>query len=308
MYKILICDPLSDTAVEILGEAPDLQYTEAFGCSENDLIKIIPDYNAVIIRSATTITKKIIDNADNLKVIGRAGSGLDNVDTDYAAKKGIKILNTPGTNAPAVAELAIGLLFGLARSIPAADQSMKAGKWAKKDFPGVELSGKTLGLIGCGTIGKLVAKKAYNLGMDILIHNRSDVAIDSIKFKQVPQNKLYASSDFISIHLPKSPETNSFIGAAQFNLMKDNVRIVNVARGGIVNEKDLLAALNSNKVAGAAIDVYENEPNFNRELASHQSVIATPHIGASSYESQQRVGVRIIDQVLEFLRSKYIFF
>ncbi len=307
MYKILVCDPLSETAINILKEAPDVKLTKAFEYNENDLIKIIPEYNAVIIRSATTISKKIIDKADNLKVIGRAGSGLDNIDVDYAAKKGIKILNTPGTNAPAVAELTIGFLFSLARSISAADRSMKSGKWAKNEFPGIELNAKTLGLIGCGTIGKLVAQKAFALGMDILIYNRSQVAIENIEFEQVSLDKLLSNSDFISIHLPQSKKTKNFIAARQFSLMKDNVRIVNAARGGIVVEKDLLDALES-KVAGAAIDVFENEPLFNKQLAAHPRVVATPHIGASSYESQERVGVLIMDQVLEYLRSKFMFF
>ncbi len=307
MYKILVCDPLSETAINILKEAPDVKLTNAFEYNENDLIKIIPEYNAVIIRSATTLSKKIIDKADNLKVIGRAGSGLDNIDVDYAAKKGIKILNTPGTNAPAVAELTIGFLFSLARSIPAADRSMKSGKWAKNEFPGIELNAKKLGLIGCGTIGKLVAQKAFALGMDILIYNRSQVAIESIEFEQVSLDKLLSNSDFISIHLPQSQKTKNFIAARQFSLMKDNVRIVNAARGGIVVEKDLLDALES-KVAGAAIDVFDNEPLFNKQLAAHPRVVATPHIGASSYESQERVGVLIMDQVLEYLRSKFMFF
>ena len=307
MYKILVCDPLSDTAIEILKDAPDVEFTEVFAQTEKDLVKAIPSYNAIIIRSATQVSKMIIDSADNLKVIGRAGSGLDNIDTAYASQKGIKILNTPGTNAPAVAELTIGFLFSLARSIPEADQSMKSGKWEKKAFPGIELNGKTIGLIGCGTIGKLVAQKTFALGMKVLIYNRSQVAIEYTEFEQVTLEKLYAKSDFISVHLPKSPKTENFIGARQFKLMKDNVRIINVARGGIVVEKDLIDALGA-KVAGAAIDVYENEPQFNMQLVSHPKVIATPHIGASSYESQQRVGVLIIDQVLEYLRSKYMFF
>lgn len=307
MYKILVCDPLSDTALKILQDAPDVKFTIVFENNEKDLVEIIPDYNAVIIRSATDITKKIIDCADSLKVIGRAGSGLDNIDTEYAALKGVKILNTLGTNAPAVAELTIGFLFSLARSIPAADRSMKSGKWAKKDFPGIELNGKTLGLIGCGTIGKLVAQKAFALGMEILIYNRSQVIIENTQFEQVAVEKLYANSDFISIHLPKSLKTENFIGARQFGLMKKNVRIINAARGGIIVEKDLVDALGS-KVAGAAIDVYENEPQFNKQLVNHPKVIATPHIGASSYESQERVGVLIIDQVLEYLRSKFMFF
>jgi D-3-phosphoglycerate dehydrogenase len=184
---------------------------------------------------------------------------------------------------------------------------MKSGKWEKKMYSGIELSGKTIGLIGCGIIGKLVAQKAFALGMKILIFNRSEVAIKNTEFEQVTVEKLYSNSDFISIHLPKSIKTESFIGADQFKLMKDNVRIINVSRGGIVIEKDLIDALES-KIAGAAIDVYENEPHFNKQLVNHPKVIATPHIGAASIESQERVGVLIMDQVLEYLRSKYMFY
>ncbi len=298
MYKILICDPLSESAISVLKDAPDVIFSLAPAQDEKELSKIIPEYNAVIIRSATQISKAIINSAENLKVIGRAGSGLDNIDTEYASKKGIKVLNTPGTNAPAVAELAIGFLFSLARSIPLADHSMKAGKWSKKEFVGIELNGKTLGLIGCGTIGKLVAQKASALGMEVLIYNRSEVELSGIDATQVDLKKLYLKSDFISLHLPLSSETTGFIGSDQFKLMKDNVRIVNTARGGIIDEESLLEALESGKVSAAAIDVYQDEPNFNKALASHLNVVATPHIGASSSESQERVGVLIVDQVL----------
>jgi len=308
MYKILICDSLSDTAIKILKESPDIDFTESFGLSEENLCEKIPAYNAVIVRSATTITAKILEKAENLKAIGRAGSGLDNVDVENAAKKGIKVFNTPGTNAPAVAELTIGLLFSLARNIPAANQSLKEGRWAKKDFSGIELNGKTIGIIGCGTIGKMVAQKAAALGMDVVIYNRSAVTIDRVNFTQIPLDKLLQRSDFISLHLPKSSKTNGLIGAAEISKMKKSAYLINTARGGIVVEKALLSALNNGHIAGAALDVFESEPDFNKELARHNKVIATPHIGAASLESQERVGVLIVDQVLEYLRSKYIFF
>jgi D-3-phosphoglycerate dehydrogenase len=305
MYKILICDPLSETVMNILKEAPDVEFHESFGLNEDDLCEKIKPYNAVIVRSATQITAKVIEHGENLKVIGRAGTGLDNIDVDFANTKGIKILNTPGTNAPAVAELTIGLMFSLARSIPYADKSMKDGKWIKKEMTGIEISGKTLGIIGFGQIGKLVAKKALALDMDVLVCNRSKIAKG--RYEQVPMEKLLEKSDFVSIHLPKSPETHNMIGLSELKLMKSSAYIINTSRGGMISEKDLQEALKQNIIAGAALDVFENEPDYNKDLTAHSRVVATPHIGAASAESQERVGVSILDQILEFLRTKYIF-
>ena len=308
MYKILVCDPLSQTALDILQEAPDVEFSESSGLSEDELAKEIIDFNAIIVRSATNISEKIINNAENLKVIGRAGSGLENIDQGIAAKKGIKIINTPGTNAPAVAELTIGLMFNLARKITFANKSMLEGIWAKKDSSGIELANKKLGIIGCGTIGKNVAKMAAALNMDILIYNQSPVEIKHIEFEQVPLDKLLQESDFVTLHLPKTDKTVGLISKKEMKRMKSGAYILNTARGGIVVEKDLIDALNAGIIAGAALDVFENEPDFNKELVLNPKVIATPHIGAASKESQERVGVIIVDQILEYLRSKYIFF
>lgn len=308
MYKILICDPLADVAIDILKEAPDVEFKETYGLTETELCKEIKPFNAVVVRSATTITRKVIKAAENLKVIGRAGSGLDNIDIKYAAKKGIKVFNTPGTNAPAVAELSIGYLFSLARNITAVNSSMKNGEWLKKSYVGREISGKKLGIVGCGTIGKLVAQKAYALGMEIFVAGRSKINIEGIPFEQVSKEKLFSTCDYVSVHLPLVPDTAGSISENFLKLMKPTAYLLNTSRGGVVVEKDLLQALNLGQLAGAAIDVFENEPGFNKELVSHPNVIATPHIAASSLESQERVGVLIIDQIIEFLRSKYMFF
>ncbi len=307
MYKILVCDPIADAAIQVLNEAPDVEYTTAFGSSEDGLLEKIKDVNAVIVRSATRLTEKIILGASNLKVIGRAGSGLDNVDTACAARKGIRVLNTPGTNAPAVAELTIGFLFALARHIPQMDHALKTGRWAKGDYSGSELRGKNLGLIGCGGIGRRVAHTAAAIGMRILVANRSAVFIEDVEFEQIPLEKVLERSDYISIHLPKTEKTTGLIGVDAFKRMKKNACLVNTSRGGIVEEKALLNALKNGKIAGAAIDVFETEPNYNQTLAALENVIATPHIGAASMESQERVGIQIVDSVLEYLRSKYIF-
>jgi len=307
MYKILVCDPIADAALQVLDEAPDVEYKTAFDLSENDLLKNINDVNAVIVRSATRLTEKLILAASNLKVIGRAGSGLDNVDTSCAARKGIRVLNTPGTNAPAVAELTLGFLFALARHIPQMDHALKAGRWAKDGYSGSELRGKTLGLIGCGGIGRRVAHTAAAIGMRILVANRSAVVIEDVEFEQIPLEKVLERSDYISVHLPKTEKTTGLIGVDAFKRMKEGACLVNTSRGGIVDEKALLSALKSGKIAGAAIDVFASEPDYNRALAALDNVIATPHIGAASMESQERVGIQIVDSVLEYLRSKYIF-
>ncbi len=307
MYKILVTDPLEESALKIFEEAPDVYFETHFGLNEEQLAEKITAFNAVIIRSATHITKKIIQQAENLKVIGRAGSGLDNVDVAAAEKKGIKVLNTPGTNAPAVAEMTMAYLFALARGLSRADHSMKKGLWEKKSFMGIELNERVLGIIGCGTIGKNVARKARALGMHVLVYNRSRVEMDDLDFDQVTLNELLKRSDFVSIHLALSESTRSLIGEKELSLMKNDAYLINTSRGEIVDEAALLTRLESGQLAGAALDVFVNEPDYNKKLAAHENVIATPHIGAATRESQQRVGVRIADLTLEFLRSKYIF-
>ncbi|MCB0283753.1 MAG: hydroxyacid dehydrogenase [Calditrichae bacterium] len=307
MYKILLCDPISESAMQVLRDAPDVSFTEAYGLSENELIKTVLTYNAIIVRSATKLTANIIDKAENLKAIGRAGTGLDNIDIDFAQKKGIRVFNTPGTNAPAVAEMTIAFLFALGRKIPSANIKMKNGEWTKKEYTGIELNDKNLGIIGCGTIGKLVAKKASALGMNILVYNRSEIRNADFKFEQVSKEKLLQQSDFVSLHLSKSSETHNIINKDDLNKMKKGAYLINTARGGMINENDLMDALNSSQIAGAALDVFDNEPKFNKDLATHPNVIATPHIAAATNESQERVGIQIVDQVLEYLRSKYIF-
>ena len=307
MYKILICDHLSPVAINILNEAPDVEHKEVIGLSEEELISIIPEYNAVIVRSSTEITAKIIDQGENLKVIGRAGSGIDNINSNYAVKKGIKVLNAPGTNAHAVAELTIGFMFSLARSIPQANQSIKESKWAKKEFQGIELSGKTLGIIGYGVIGKQVAEMASALGMEILLFDHSHNKAAEYIYDSVPAEKLFSECDFISLHLPLKEKTRNLITKKELSLMKESAFLINTSRGGIINETDLINSIKAKEIAGAALDVFDNEPDFNKELASLAQVVATPHIAAATIESQNRVGVVIIDKTLEYLRSKYIF-
>ncbi len=307
MYKILVTDPLRQNALQIFEEAPDVHYETHYGLSEDELIEKIKPFNAVLVRSATQISAKIIAAAENLKVIGRAGSGLDNIDVKAAEKKGIKVLNTPGTNAPAVAEMTIACLFAVARNIARADHTMKQGLWEKKAFSGIELNERTLGIVGCGTIGKSVARKAYALGMQIVVYNRSRVEMDDVPFEQIGLDDLLRRADFVSLHLALSEETRGLLGDRELALMKKDSYLINTSRGEIVDEQALLSHLEKGHLAGAALDVFCNEPDYNKQLAANAKVVATPHIGAVTKESQERVGVRIADLTLEFLRSKYIF-
>lgn len=308
MYKILISDKLPDSALELIQQENDFDVVVHTGLTEDQLCAVIPEFHAIIVRSATKVTQKVIDCADNLKVIGRAGSGLDNIDTEYAKKRGIGVLNTPGTNSQAVAELTIGYLFTLSRKLYSAHASMKSHKWEKSKFGGVEVSGKTIGLIGFGQIGQKVGKMASALGMKVLVYKRTPVRHSpAFEFELVDFDYLLSRSDYISLHLPKTAESANLIGYNEFCKMKPDAFFINCARGGIVNEADLIRALDENKIAGAGIDVFADEPATNINLLDHEKVVATPHIGASTAESQERVGQSIVNAVIDYLKSKYLF-
>ena len=306
--KVLITDKVADKCLEQLNQFNGVQVDLKIGLDESEIISIIDGYQALIVRSATKVTKAIIDASNSLKVIGRAGAGVDNIDVKSATDKGILVMNTPGANASAVAELSIGLMFSLARNISQADASMKAGKWEKKLFTGIELSEKVLGLIGIGNIGGLVGQKALALGMKVLANDPyiTEDKIKSMGFLNMSLDQLLNKADFISVHIPKTAETKGFINKDTFNKMKHGVYFINCSRGGIVVEQDLLDALASDKIAGAGIDVYENEPPEDLSLIKHQKVIATPHIGASSKEAQINVAVMIAKQVGNYLTKDEI--
>jgi D-3-phosphoglycerate dehydrogenase len=274
--------------------------------SPEDLLNIIAEYDALIVRGQSRVTAEVIDAASQLKVIGRAGVGVDNIDLEAAKKKGVTVVNAPTSTTVAVAELAFGLLLAVAREIPRADASMKQGQWIKKEFEGVELSGKTLGIIGFGRIGIEVGKRAAAFGMNVIVYdpNVTEHELEHADAEPVSIQDLYAWSDFISLHLPLNVQTRDLIGPMAFSEMKDGVRIVSTARGGIINESALLDALNSGKVASAALDVFEQEPPGLTELVSHPRVIATPHIGAQTAEAQSRAAEDIANEVLAALRGK----
>jgi D-3-phosphoglycerate dehydrogenase len=300
--KVLISDNLSTCGVDILKKA-GLEVEFRSKTTVEEIEKMIGDYDALIIRSATKVTAGLLEKASKLKVVGRAGSGLDNVDIPAATKKGVVVMNTPGGNTVTTAEHTIGMIFASARMIPQAYSSMKAGKWEKKKFEGVELFDKTLGIIGLGAIGGVVANRCTALGMKVLAF---DPFISTEKAKQLgielaDLDTIYKRSDFITLHTPKTKETAGLINKDTIAKMRDGVRIINCARGGIVNEADLYEALKSGKVAGAAFDVFEKEPPENHPLMTLDNFIATPHLGASTLEAQENVATAVAEQIVDYL-------
>ena len=303
-YNILISDGLDARGQSILRAAADVDYRDS--TPADDLLQAIGKYDALIVRGATRVTPAVMDAASRLKVIGRAGVGVDNIDLDAAKKRNLIVVNAPASTTVAVAELALGLLLAVSRDIPRADASMKEGQWIKKQFEGAELNGKTLGIIGFGRIGIEVARRANAFGMNVIIYdpNASEHELEHGSAEPVSLQDLYAWSDFISLHLPLTVHTRDLIGPMAFSQMRDGVRIVSTARGGIIDESALLAALNTGKVAGAALDVFEKEPPGLTELVAHPRVIATPHIGAQTAEAQSRAAEDIAGEVLAALQGK----
>ena len=303
-YNILITDGLDERGQSILRSSARVD--DKTGISADDLLKAIPDYDALIVRGRTKVTASVMEAASKLKVIGRAGVGVDNIDLEAAKKHNITVVNAPMSTSLAVAELTFGLLLALAREIPRADASMKQGQWLKKELEGVELNGKTLGLIGFGRIGVEVGKRASAFGMSVIAYDPL-ISEDDIKQRgaePVSIQDLFAWSDFISLHLPLNVQTRDFIGPLAFSQMKDGMRIVCAARGGIIDESALLEALKRGKVAGAALDVFGQEPPGLTETVSHPRVIATPHIGAQTAEAQSRASEDIANEVLSALRGE----
>jgi D-3-phosphoglycerate dehydrogenase / 2-oxoglutarate reductase len=295
--KVLISDGLSKKGQEILENA-GIECVNQFYSLE-ELIENIKDYECVLVRSATKVPKEVIDAGVKLKVIARGGAGIDNIDHQYAKTKGIPTLNTPAANSASVAELAIAHMFALARFLHKSNVTMRDGKWNKKEYKGIELNGKTLGLIGCGKIGQLTAGKAAALGMKVIGYDPFVKEADGIEMRSFED--VLSNADFVSLHVPKQAEP--VIGAAELAKMKDGVYLINCARGGVVDEAALLEALNSGKVAGAGIDVYVEEPTNNIELVSHPNVSVTPHVGASTAEAQERVGTEIAEKIVEALKG-----
>jgi len=303
-YNILITDGLGENGQSILRAAAAVD--DRPGISPADLLTVAAKYDAFVIRGRTRVTPEVFDAAGRLKVIGRAGVGVDNIDLAAAKAHNVTVINAPTSTTTAVAELAFGMLLALAREIPRADAAMKSGTWLKKELEGVELNGKTLGIIGYGRIGMELGKRAAAFGMNVVAYDPfiSEEAVTAAGGESVSIQDLFQWADFISLHLPYNVHTRDLIGPLAFSQMKDGVRIVNAARGGIIDESALLDALNSGKVAGAALDVFATEPPGTTDLVKHPHVICTPHIGAQTAEAQARAAEDIAHEVLAALRGE----
>ena len=291
MNKILVADGLDKGALEQLRAVPGFEVTVSKGMSEADLVATVPGYSAVVVRSASRITRPVIEAGRDLKVLVRAGIGLDNIDREAAKEKGIAVVNTPAATSISVAEHTFGLMLGAVRNHWKAILTMKAHKWEKKALEGTELYGKTLGIIGFGRIGHEVAKRALAFGMTVVAYDIIAIKTD-LAVRQVPLDELLAAADLVTLHVPK--QAKPIIGEAEFARMRDGAIVVNVARGGVVDEKALRAALDSGKVRAAALDVFDKEPPEDFTLVDHPNVIPIPHLGAAAAEGQQRAGLEVV--------------
>jgi D-3-phosphoglycerate dehydrogenase len=309
MFKILVTDPIAKEGLDILRKEKEFQVDEKQKIPPEELKKVIKDYDVLLVRSETKVTKDIIAAADKLKVIGRAGVGVDNVDVEAASKKGIVVMNTPGGNTISTAEQTMTLLLGMARNLPQAVGSLKAGNWDRKKFTGTEVFGKTLGIVGLGRIGTEVAKRANAFGMKVVA---SDPYLSKEKAEQLnigllDLESLFKEADFITVHTPMTEETKHMISDEQFGMMKPGVRLINCARGGIIDEAALLRAIESKKVAGAALDVYEKEPpDMANPILKNDRVVTAPHLGAATEEAQLNVSFEIAKQVADALLGRGI--
>jgi len=301
--KILIVDGLDRTAVEILRKGNDVDVRDLDG---KGLLAAIPEYHALVVRSRTKVTKEVLGRATRLKVVGRAGVGVDNIDVDEATARKIVVVNAPTASTVSVAELAIGHMISLLRHLPEADRSVKAGKWEKSKLEGRELFGKTLGLLGSGRIGAEVAKRAQAFGMPVIAYDPylPKAAASAVGIRLVDKDALFRDADVLSIHAALTPETRGLVSASELAMMRPNAILVNCARGEIVDERALAEALRARKISGAAIDVFATEPPSGSPLLEAPNVVFTPHLGASTAEGQSRAGAIVADQVMKVLAGK----
>ncbi len=307
MFKVLVSDPISDMGIQQLYDAGDVTVDKKSGLSEAELIAIIPDYDALLVRSQTKVTAGIMQAGKKLKVVGRAGVGVDNIDLEAATQLGIVVINAPDGNTITTCEHAFAMMMSLARHIPQAHKKTILGEWDRKSFLGVELRNKVLGVIGMGRIGSEVAKRAKAFGMDVLGYDPflTEDRADKLGIKLGSVNEIAAKADFITLHTPLTNETHHIIGKPQFEIMKKGMRIVNCARGGLVDEYALVEAIEEGVVAGAAFDVFEVEPPpADHPFLSNSKVIVTPHLGASTFEAQENVAIDVSEEVLHILRSE----
>lgn len=300
--QLIICDPIADVGVAMLREQMDVDVKT--NLSREALLATIPNYDAIIVRSATQVDAEVIEHGLKLKIIARAGAGLDNIDVAFAQEQGIVVVNAPDANTVAVAEHTMGLLLSLARRLPRADLSLKEGKWEKKALVGTGLKGKTLGIVGFGRIGREVATRAQAFGMKILVNQKRktpEALLENVT--SVDLHALLQASDFVTLHVPLKPETEKMIGAAELAQMRPTAYLINTARGDVIDEEALLHALNAGQIAGAALDVFVQEPAPNSALVQHERVIATPHIAASTEDARQAAAVSVAEQIIDFFQE-----
>ncbi|UCD77337.1 MAG: phosphoglycerate dehydrogenase [Desulfobacterales bacterium] len=302
--KVLVSDNLGEVGIKMFQEEPGIEVDVKTGLTPAELKSIIGDYEALVVRSATKVTEDILEAAVNLKVVGRAGIGLDNVDIPAATKRGVIVMNTPTGNVVTTAEHTIAMMMSLTRNIPWGTASLKAGLWEKKKLQGREVFNKVLGVVGFGKIGSIVADRARGLRMQVIVHDPfvAPEQIEKAGFEPVSLDELFKRSDYITVHVPKLKDTAGLLNKAAFDRMKDGVMIINCARGGIVDEADLNEAIRAGKIAGAALDVFENEPPGVCPLFEIERVICTPHLGASTLEAQTNVAVQVAEQIIAYLK------
>jgi D-3-phosphoglycerate dehydrogenase len=307
MYKILVSDPISDMGIQQLHDAPDIEVDKKPGLSEDELVGIIGEYDALLVRSQTKVTERIMAAAKKLKVIGRAGVGVDNIDLDAATRRGIIVINAPDGNTISTCEHTFAMIMAVARQIPQAYRKTISGEWDRKSFVGVELRNKILGIIGMGRIGSEVAKRAKAFGMEVIGYDPflSEERAEKLGVKLGTVDEICRKADFITVHTPLTNETRHMISDAQFAVMRKGVRIINCARGGIVDEEALVKAIDAGIVAGAAFDVFEEEPpRADHPFLNHPKIIVTPHLGASTVEAQENVAIDVSEEVLHILRGQ----
>jgi len=302
--RILICDPIHEDGVEILKRA-GFEVDVKLSTTQGELVKAIGDYDAIVVRSGTQVTAQIFEAGKRLRAVARSGVGLDNIDLEAAARRGVEVVNSPEASSNAVAELALGMMLSLAHKIVEADASMKRGEWAKGGLTGFELRGRTLGIIGFGRVGRALSEKAANLGVRVLTLNRNiergSRQLEKGNVEAVPFEELLAASDFVSLHVPLRPDTRHMIGREQLRAMKDGAFLINTSRGGVVDEEALREALVNGKLAGAALDVYEREPPADTSLTGLANVVCTSHIGASSMEAQRANSIIVTEKLVRIL-------
>ena len=301
--KVLIADPISKQCRKTLLQLPDLEVVEETDLSAGDLRNLLADCDGLIVRSRTKVTRELIEAASRLRVIGRAGTGIDNIDIDAATRRGILVMNTPGENTISAAEHTLSLLLAMARNIPRAVRQVTDGEWKNRSLLGTEIFGKVLGIVGLGRIGREVAIRGKAFGMQVIGHDPflTDQMATLVQVPLMSLEKLLRQSDFVTLHVPHTPKTRYLIGEAEFALCKKGVRFINCARGGLIDENALLGAIETGRVAGAALDVFESEPPGKHPLLQRPEVIATPHLGASTREAQDKVAIRIAEQIVRFL-------